>query len=148
MPESYELSAEQCDRLLRGNVVGRVAVATPTGPHIVPVNYAVVDDAVVLRTTPYSVLGTYGRDAVLAFEVDHADHAEQHGWSVVVRGRAEAVTAAEDLERVRSAWSPRPWASGARTLVLRVPRTEVSGRRLGTGWSLESDSPVLRRLAT
>lgn len=148
MAESFAMSDDECERLLRGNVVGRVALSTPDGPHLVPVNYAVVDDALVVRTSPYSVLGTYGRDAVLAFEVDHVDHANQHGWSVVVRGRAEVVTGTDDLEHIRAQWAPRPWASGARTLVLRIPLSELTGRRLGAGWSTEQDSPVMRRLTT
>lgn len=148
MTESLAMSDHDCERLLRGNVVGRVALSTPDGPHLVPVNYAVVDDALVVRTSPYSVLGTYGRDAILAFEVDHVDHVNQHGWSVVVRGRAEVVTEAEDLDHIRAVWSPRPWASGARTLVLRIPLTELTGRRLGTGWSPHEESPVMRRLTT
>ena len=36
MPESVELSTEDCQRLLRAGTVGRVAVSTPGGPHIVP----------------------------------------------------------------------------------------------------------------
>ena len=148
MAESLAMSDHECERLLRGNVVGRVALSTPDGPHIVPVNYAVVDDALVVRTSPYSVLGTYGRDAVLAFEVDHVDHANQRGWSVVVRGRAEVVTDAAELDHISAVWAPRPWASGARTLVLRIPQSELTGRRLGAGWSADRDSPVMRRLAT
>lgn len=148
MAESLQLSEAECARLLRGNVVGRVAVSTPNGPYLVPVNYAIVDDAVVIRTSPYSILGTHGRDAVLAFEVDHVDHASQHGWSVVVRGRAEVVTDPDELDHIQAVWAPRPWASGSRNLVLRLPWTEVSGRRIGTGWALEQDSPVMRRLAT
>ena len=56
MPEPHELDQEECNRLLRSGVVGRIAIVTPTGPYIVPVNYSVVDDMVVVRTTPYSVL--------------------------------------------------------------------------------------------
>ncbi len=53
-----ELSQQECLQLLSHEEVARVAVCTPTGPHIVPVNYVVVDDAIVFRTAPYSVLGT------------------------------------------------------------------------------------------
>ena len=60
-------------------------MSTPDGPHIIPVNYSVVDDAVVVRTSPYSLLGTHGRNTVLAFEIDSFDHAYQHGWSVMAR---------------------------------------------------------------
>lgn len=42
--------------LLVDGVVGRVARATPVGPRIVPVNYLVHEDAIVVRTAPYSRL--------------------------------------------------------------------------------------------
>src|SRR4028119_720576 len=61
--ESIDLSREDCAELLRAGVIGRVAVSTPTGPHIVPVNYVVMDDAIIVRTTPYSLLGSHGRNA-------------------------------------------------------------------------------------
>ena len=50
MAESRELSPSECEALLRSGVAGRVALVTPGGPHIVPVNYSIVDDAVIIRT--------------------------------------------------------------------------------------------------
>lgn len=145
MGELMELSRSECETLLRRGVVGRAAMATPTGPHIMPLNYAVCGSSVVVCTTPYSMLGTYGRDSMLAFEVDHFEHPRQRGWSVVVRGRAEAV---EDQEELRTLVTtlPRPWAAGRRSLYLRIPLTEVTGRRLGDGWDLEETLPVRRAL--
>ena len=134
MQDVIELGPQQCDALLRAGVTGRVAVSAPDGPHIVPVNYSVVGEAVILRTTPYSVLGTHGRGSVLAFEVDQFDHDRWRGWSVVARGRAEEVTDLLELDRIRETWAPRPWASGTRSLHLRLPWTSLSGRQLGTGW--------------
>lgn len=148
MAESFELSNEECESLLRAGVAGRIAVSTPDGPHIIPVNYSVVDSAIVVRTSPYSVLGTHGRNTVLAFEIDHFDHEQQHGWSVAARGRSEVVTDTDELEHIRATWAPRPWASGARNLYLRIRWNEVTGRRLGTGWSMQKESPVLRRLSS
>jgi len=127
---SREIGFEECAALLRAGVVGRVAVATPGGPHIVPVNYSVVDGAVVVATSPYSVLGSYGRGAVVAFEVDHVDCETQQGWSVVARGRADALDPA-DLRNVRDRGLPQPWADGSRTLYLRIVWSELSGRRIG-----------------
>lgn len=143
MADLLELARDECEGLLRLGVVGRVAIATPTGPHILPLNYAVSLGDVVVCTTPYSVLGTYGRESLLAFEVDHFDHPRHQGWSVVVRGRAAAV---EDPEELRTLLRllPRPWASGSRSLYLRIPLTEVTGRRLGDGWDLEQSLPVHR----
>lgn len=148
MTDVYELSVDECRRLLSGGVMGRVAVSSPTGPHIVPVNYSVVDEAVIFRTTPYSVLGTHGRNATLAFEVDHADYPNQRGWSVIARGRGEAVTDADELLRIKESWPPRPWADGHRHLYLRLRWTELTGRRLGRSWTAAEESPVHRSVST
>ena len=144
MHESFDLNATECEELLRAGLVGRVAACTPGGPHIVPVNYAVVDDTVVLRTTPYSLLGSQNRGSVLALEVDQFDYEYHRGWSVVARGRSEAVMDADELEHIRSTWNPVSWAAGGRSLYLRFPWTELSGRRLGQGWDPLAALPVHR----
>jgi uncharacterized protein len=132
-----ELGFEECASLLRAGVLGRVALWTPDGPHIVPVNYAVVDEAVLVATSPYSVLGTYGSRTKVAFEVDAFDPDLEEGWSVVVRGRAEPLEPV-GLRTVDDQPAPRPWADGTRTLSLRIPWTEVSGRRLRSRHALQS----------
>lgn len=144
MPDSHELSYSECETLLRAGVVGRIALSTPTGPHIVPVNYSIVDSEIIVRTSAYSVLGTYGRDATLAFEVDHLDLQNQRGWSVVARGRADVITEQTELEHVRKVWEPRPWAGGTRGLFLRIRWTELSGRQLGDGWQPLGELPYRR----
>ena len=146
MPESRELSLSECEALLRAGVAGRVALSTPTGPQIVPVNYSVVDGDVIVRTSPYSLLGTHGRDATLAFEVDQFDHHRQRGWSVVLRGRADVVSDPDELDHVRRTWEPHPWANGVRSLYVRIPGTELTGRQLGAGWDPMADLPVRRAL--
>jgi nitroimidazol reductase NimA-like FMN-containing flavoprotein (pyridoxamine 5'-phosphate oxidase superfamily) len=134
VPELHELSERECEELLRSGVTGRVALCTPTGPQVLPVNYAVLDDAVVIRTSPYSRLGTYGRDTMLAFEIDGLDAEHERGWSVQARGRAEVVERREELDRIRDAGGPQPWAVGQRALHLRIRWTELSGRQLGGDW--------------
>ena len=146
MSDSRELSWSECEALLRSGMAGRVALATANGPHIVPVNYSVVDSAVVLSTSPYSMLGTYGRDSTVAFEVDHFDYAYRRGWSVVARGRVEVVDDPAELKHIRSVWEPTPWASGLRNLFLRIPWEELSGRQLGTGWDPMRETPVHRAI--
>jgi nitroimidazol reductase NimA-like FMN-containing flavoprotein (pyridoxamine 5'-phosphate oxidase superfamily) len=131
MAELRELSYAECRALLVRQRAGRVAVSTPDGPHIIPLNYSVVDESIVFRTTPFSVLATYGRNAKLAFEVDHFRVEQQLGWSVVARGRADVVTDPDEIGRIRKVAAPLPWADGARNLYFRLDWKELSGRTLG-----------------
>ncbi len=146
MTESRVLDSRECERLLRGGIVARVAVSTPDGPHIVPVNFAVVDDTIVVRTSSYSILGTYGPEAMLAFEMDHIDHDRHVGWSIVARGRGWAELDPGEVARIKEVWQPRPWASGNRNLYVRMRWSTLTGRALGTDWDLLNESPVRRTL--
>lgn len=125
-----EMSTEECLGLLGASVVGRAAICTPDGPHVVPVNYAVDGDSIVFRTTPYSVLGTYAWAGDIAFEVDQIDMGSHRGWSVVARGRGEMVEDVEEIEEIRWAHDPKPWAEGARPLFVRLRWRELTGRRI------------------
>lgn len=145
MHPTHDLSHDDCARLLGAHVAGRVAIGTPNGPHIVPVNYTVDGESILVRTTAYSLLGTYGRNEQLCFEVDQFDDELERGWSVVVRGRASFVDDQAELAEIAASWKQRPWAAGQRHLVVRIPWTEVTGRQLGSDWNpLELDSATLR----
>ena len=144
MFESFDLNTAECEELLRAGLVGRVAVCTPHGPHIVPLNYSVVDDAIVLRTTPYSLVGSLARGTVMALEVDQFDYEYHRGWSVLARGRGEVVVDAAELDHIRETWNPAVWAAGGRSLYLRLRWTELTGRRLGQGWDPMATLPVHR----
>jgi uncharacterized protein len=126
-----ELSRAECVDLLRAGLVGRAAICTPAGPHVVPVNYAVHGESIVFRTTPYSVLGTYSWAGDIAFEIDHIDPERHEGWSVVAVGRGEMVEDVEEVEEIRWANDPKPWAEGSRPLIVRLRWREISGRRIG-----------------
>jgi nitroimidazol reductase NimA-like FMN-containing flavoprotein (pyridoxamine 5'-phosphate oxidase superfamily) len=131
MAELYQLSPSECRALLADCQTGRVAVVAPDGPHVIPVNYAVVDESVVFRTSPFTVLATYGADARVAFEVDHTDDARRIGWSVEARGRASVVYDSAELAHIARVWEPVPWAGGERALHLRLRYDELTGRSLG-----------------
>ena len=145
MDPPEELPYAACRELLGGGVFGRVAVCTPAGPRILPVNYSVVDESVVFRTSDDGVVATHGWDSAIAFEVDHVDYADHKGWSVVATGRAERVENEDELAHIRRTWEPRPWAGGSRPLYVRLPWDELTGRRLGRGWTHASEMPVRRR---
>ena len=44
------IDLDECHELLRSQVVGRLAFVTPEGPDVVPVNYALVDGSLHVRT--------------------------------------------------------------------------------------------------
>lgn len=130
MREPVEIPVVECLDLLSRGVVGRIALSTPVGPRIVPVNYVLLDEAIVIRTAPYNELGTYGPGSEAAFEVDNLDHDRKQGWSVVAIGRLEALPP-DQVQDLRKVWQPRPWAGGSRTFFLGLRWREISGRRIG-----------------
>ena len=125
-----ELTEQECRDLLSRHVVGRVALSTPGGPRIVPVNYALHDDSIVFRTAPYSELGTYGWDAELAFEIDHIDEEKHSGWSVVALGRGSLIEDSDELGKIRGRMDPHPWAGGSRQLYMRLTWRTLTGLRI------------------
>ena len=125
-----ELSAAECLDRLRAGSIGRIAFVTPGGVRIVPVNYSVVDKRIVVRTSPYSELGSYASDSPAAFELDRIDDEIRSGWSVVATGRLRRVTDGDEIERIRADADPEPWAAGSRALYMCLDWRDLSGRRL------------------
>jgi hypothetical protein len=110
---------------------------------IYPMNFTVDGDAVVLRTSSDSALGSSGGGVEVAFEVDHVDLEARQGWSVVVRGCTRIVDDPEDEDRLRSLGrEPTPWASGLRRTYVRIPCREISGRVVGADWLASPRPPV------
>jgi nitroimidazol reductase NimA-like FMN-containing flavoprotein (pyridoxamine 5'-phosphate oxidase superfamily) len=121
------LSPAECWELAKTERVGRVGVCMGALPAIFPVNYAVDDDAVVFSTGPGTKLRAAATNAVIAFEIDHADSATETGWSVLMVGRCEETDHATTSGVVEV---PRPWADGDRDHLLRLSCEFMSGRRI------------------
>jgi nitroimidazol reductase NimA-like FMN-containing flavoprotein (pyridoxamine 5'-phosphate oxidase superfamily) len=124
-----ELSQAECASLLRATSVGRVAICTADGPVVVPVNYAMDGDAVIVRTSSYTLLAAHAWDQV-AFEVDEIDADLRKGWSVLVSGRGEPVDDVDDLIDSGLARSLRPWAPGSRDMFIKITPRRVTGREV------------------
>ena len=126
------LQRDACLRLLADHDLGRVAISTPSGPpSIRPVNYVfdAPSQSVVMRTAPGSKLGMLLAAGEATFEIDGIDRATRTGWSVIVSGVAEAITAPAEIARLAGA-GPDPWAPGERPHLVRIRAFTVSGRRL------------------
>jgi nitroimidazol reductase NimA-like FMN-containing flavoprotein (pyridoxamine 5'-phosphate oxidase superfamily) len=125
------LTEAECRELLDRHHFGRFAFVDSVGvlPSIIPVNYLLDDDKVVIRTDAGSKLAAAIRGAPVALEVDGVDENHQVGWSVVVRGRAEEVTDEDKLAKLRQtpllAWHPR-----AKPRYIQINPSQVIGRRI------------------
>lgn len=123
-----DLTPDECWRLTRSRSVGRMAWNGPDGPTVVPVNYAVSDGAIWLRTTAYSALARECDNQSVSFEIDEVDVVTRAAWSVLIRGTAHTSYDADDLP---ADWPGIDvWPAGARPLHLVIRPRAVTGKRL------------------
>ena len=123
------IEVDECWELLGSVPVGRLAMNSPEGLLVIPVNFVVADQAVVFRTAEGGLLGgaaDWGRD--VAFQADRIEEALKWGWSVLLQGQLRRVSD-EEAEQLFTAVTP--WAAGERHVVGRISADRISGRRLG-----------------
>lgn len=126
-----DLDAAECVDLLRGQEVGRLAVSDPRGPVVHPVNYAMVDDIIVVRLHTGTLLSAADGSNV-SFQVDDINRVSHSGWSVLVHCLAEKVTPLHSPQQIDASQSSpsRPWAPGEREELLRLIPHSITGRRI------------------
>jgi nitroimidazol reductase NimA-like FMN-containing flavoprotein (pyridoxamine 5'-phosphate oxidase superfamily) len=124
-----KLMPAECRRLIAPGGVGRIAFGTLTGPVVVPVNFAVLDDTIVIRTAEGTIIDGHA-DEQVALEVDHIDEALCQGWSVLVRGPAHRVAHPAELRRLQEDAAVWPWAGGEREVYVRILPNQITGRRI------------------
>ena len=119
------IDQDECLALLRGDVVGRLAVVHGNRPVIYPVNYVVDGESVLFRTAQGSKLFELTVNDEVLFEVD--DHTDTDAWSVILRGRAHPLDRSADVERA-DGLGLRPWIPTLKYTYVRVEATSLSGR--------------------
>jgi nitroimidazol reductase NimA-like FMN-containing flavoprotein (pyridoxamine 5'-phosphate oxidase superfamily) len=122
------LSHRDCVALLTSAQVGRAIFTERAMPAVVPVNFIVQDDAIVMCTAADKRLALAATRGVLAFQVDDIDPGARTGWSVVVVGVAELVAGSEERARLRCLLEP--WAPGRNDVYIRLPIKVVTGRQI------------------
>src|SRR5881227_1295744 len=85
----------ECLGLLQTRRVGRLGFTIGNQPIVLPVNYAVDNGTIILRTGDGAKL-TSAPLTKVAFEVDDIDNEAREGWSVVVQGVAQGITSGID----------------------------------------------------
>ena len=123
------LGREECMLLLSNARYGRVGVSVDALPVVLPVNFALDDEEIVIQTSPGTKLHAALAGAVVAFEADRVDIRYHTGWSVLVQGRSRML-GEHEAERARRL-PLRPWSEGARQgSYVAIAPDVVTGRRL------------------
>ncbi|MGA2037498.1 MAG: pyridoxamine 5'-phosphate oxidase family protein [Acidimicrobiales bacterium] len=123
------LEQDECLELLGRSSIGRVAVSMGAVPAVFPVNFAVLDQAIVFWTSTGTKLDAAMRNAVVAFEVDDVDALYHEGSSVLVVGIADELRDPALVERAKRL-PLAPWAEGPREHVVVIRPEFISGRRI------------------
>jgi uncharacterized protein len=122
------LEREEAMRLLARATIGRIGIHASALPVVLPVNFYLDGDQILIRTAKGTKLDAATRNAVVAFEADDIDPVYHTGWSVVVTGVARELVDPAELERAKDLPIPH-WAS-ANGRYIAISTDIVSGRRL------------------
>jgi uncharacterized protein len=128
-PALDAMSAEECRDLLSTVPIGRVVLSIDALPAALPVNYWLIDDAIVFRTAPGGKLTAALNHTVVGFEVDEINPASRTGWSVLVVGMSHVVDDPAEIAHLDAA-SGRSWAPLRGPRYVKISIERISGRRL------------------
>lgn len=120
------LSSAECARRLSAGGVGILAMGGTPAPVLRPVNFALHEGWLLMRTGEGRILEAAARGEAASFVVSDVDRLEHTGWSVVVSGKLATREANDALRRV----ALRPWARAEKPNFVALSLDEVSGRRL------------------
>jgi nitroimidazol reductase NimA-like FMN-containing flavoprotein (pyridoxamine 5'-phosphate oxidase superfamily) len=136
-PITEILDEQECLRLVSQGTIGRIAFVGQFDLTVLPVNYRLVDGAILFRTGEDSLtvgdlttrIGMRDAEYRVAFEVDHLDEATREGWSVLIQGPAHHVDPETELAAALPA-DVRPWPGGVKDHFIRIRPVRVTGRRI------------------
>ena len=128
-PEIQTLTRAECLHRLGPGGVGRIALPGEGAPILRPVNFALHEGQVLIRTGEGTILAAADRGDAASFEIDGIDSLEHTGWSVVASGKLREYLE----EREGTAPSLRAWASGTKERLVVIRIDEVSGLRIPAG---------------
>ncbi len=123
------VSPEECVRLLRTRSLGRIGLSAEALPVILPVNYVLKDDMVVIRTRRGTKLARATRNSIVAFEVDEIDQATGSGWSVMIQGLAREASA-QTAHAMATEPALARWLDPVTSKHFSISIDRMSGRRL------------------
>jgi hypothetical protein len=135
------LDREECVRLLASARLGHIGFTSGALPSVLPVNFHVDQDRILVHTTRGSRLDGALKDAVVAFEAEQLDPSDQSGWSVAVTGVATELDDTSVLGASGREGAP-VWAPPGREAVLAISIDLVSGRRTAEAVRFSAETPA------
>jgi nitroimidazol reductase NimA-like FMN-containing flavoprotein (pyridoxamine 5'-phosphate oxidase superfamily) len=134
-PSLEKLEEAECLRLIASGGIGRIAYTGLYDLTILPVNYKLMDGAILFRTAQDSLTVSDLRTAIpggeyrVAFEIDDFDHVTREGWSVLVQGPAHHIDDAAELAQAQAV-GVEPWPGGKRDHYIKISPMRITGRRV------------------
>jgi nitroimidazol reductase NimA-like FMN-containing flavoprotein (pyridoxamine 5'-phosphate oxidase superfamily) len=131
------LDRQECLRLVGTTTLGRVGVSRGALPTVIPVDFRLDGERILIRPRTGSKLEVALRDTVVAFEADEVDTQTGAGWSVIVTG-VSSVLSGDDHQRAEAHWAT---STGER--VVAISTQKITGRRaMGTPEEQEGAMPA------
>jgi uncharacterized protein len=123
-----DLDPDECMDLVGQETVGRLGIIVDGRPEIHPVNFAVADDKILIRSDQGTKLSSALAGPVV-FEVDRVDTVARSGWSVMIHGTAHLTSG-----RTRGSGTQnralKTWRQADLPQLLCIVPNRVTGRRL------------------
>lgn len=123
------LSQEECQRLLAAGGVGVLALCGVAAPVLRPINFALHEGLVLMRTGEGQILEAASGAEPASFAISAIDRVEHTGWSVIVTGKLLERSAISGAENVPL----RPWARAEKHHFVGLSIDQISGRRISEG---------------
>ena len=123
------LDRDECIRCLAAMPVARLGLSMQALPVILPVNFVVTGEEIIVRTNMGAKAEAALAGAVVAVEVDEYDPFDHTGWSVLVRGRARLIEDPDEVERCHALWV-RAWGTAHTDRWMAIAMEIVTGRRI------------------
>jgi uncharacterized protein len=127
------LSRRESWELVKEATVGRLAFAMDGWPLVLPVNYMVDGDDIVIRSDPGRKLTAARQQLQASLQVDSLDALYRSGWSVLVFGMATTVDDRDEIARL-DGLGLQSWAASGRASWIRLVPVVVTGRQLPRAW--------------
>lgn len=139
--EATVLSRRECFELLGRVSIGRIGVSIDALPVILPVQFSLFDDSVLVRTIIGTKLDAASLGAVVAFQAEAWEPSDRMYWSVLLQGFA---TEADDDLAPLGAAAIRSWGGDRPHRLVRIQPTTATGRRFhiaGEGPGIDLPEP-------